>query len=82
MTRMNWWAKTRALRQSKNKPTTDAVLDYHASVGLGKTLFIYDATLITTAQSPDDGARSVILPFAAFTELVCSPVLGLIHVTV
>jgi len=39
-------------------------------------------TEITAAQSPDKGARSVILSFAVSTELVRLPVLGLIHVTV
>lgn len=51
-------------------------------VRLDKILFIYDLTLIIAAQSPDEGARSIILSFASFTELVCSPVLGSIHVTV
>jgi len=42
---------------------------------------IYGLILIIAAQSPGDGARSMILLFAVSMELVRLPVLGSIHVT-
>jgi hypothetical protein len=43
---------------------------------------VYGSTLIIATQSPDEGARSVILSFAVSTKLVRLPVLGSIQVTV